>query len=267
MDNYDLSLVTVEDGVPVTTSLAIALGTGTDHASTIKLIRTYQTDLEEFGRVRFQIQPFWTPGGTQSREIALLNEDQATLLITYMRNNEFVRTFKIKLVKAFRALVENERNRFLTMPRSEMLTVMASMAKETEELHAKTTQQQETISVMEPKAAIHDQISNADGLHSISEAAKIVGTGQKRLFAVLRENQVLNDRNIPYQKYIDLGYFKTREKIIHMGDAGDKLYAQTFITGKGLIWIEKRWFLPIEMKIESADKNPKKALQNKVNDL
>ena len=92
------------DGVPVTTSFAIAQGTVNDHASVIKLIRSYQADLEEFGGVGFEIRSFETVGGTQHREVAILNEQQATLLITYMRNSEIVRNFKKRLVRDFWAI-------------------------------------------------------------------------------------------------------------------------------------------------------------------
>lgn len=78
-------LVAIDNGVPVTTSLAIAEGTDVQHASVIKLVREYQQKLERFGRVRFEIAPFETAGGTQSREIAILNERQATALITEQR--------------------------------------------------------------------------------------------------------------------------------------------------------------------------------------
>ena len=38
-------------------------------------------------------------------ECTSLNEDQATLLITFLRNSDIVHDFKYRLVKAFRALV------------------------------------------------------------------------------------------------------------------------------------------------------------------
>ncbi|QCK18581.1 hypothetical protein FORC88_1431 [Salmonella enterica subsp. enterica serovar Typhimurium] len=47
------------------------------------------------------MRPFQTDGGMQKQEIALLNEQQTTLLITYMRNNEVVREFKKRLVAEF----------------------------------------------------------------------------------------------------------------------------------------------------------------------
>jgi phage regulator Rha-like protein len=103
------SLVFMIGGDILTATDAVATATGNDHASVIKLVRNYQSDFEEFGRVRFEIQPFATAGGQQEREVAFLNEQQATLLLTYMRNNEVVRKFKKRLVKAFYGLIGDVR--------------------------------------------------------------------------------------------------------------------------------------------------------------
>ncbi|ANY87680.1 Phage regulatory protein Rha [Pseudomonas putida] len=94
-------IVTVFDGEAVTSTVTVARETDNEHASVIALVRKYQADFGEFGGVRFQIEPFETAGGAQSREIALLNEQQATLLLTYMRNTSIVRDFKKRLVKEF----------------------------------------------------------------------------------------------------------------------------------------------------------------------
>lgn len=111
-----MSLISIKDGDAVTPTTAIASGTENEHASVIALVRKYHDDLSEFGRVRFEVDPFETAGGVQTREIALLTEPQATLLLTYMRNTEIVRAFKKKLVREFWELVQ-ERNRTRpTMP-------------------------------------------------------------------------------------------------------------------------------------------------------
>lgn len=101
-----MNLVTIKDGDAVTTTLAVALGTQNDHASVIKLVRSYQTDLEEFGLLDFKSE---STGGRPT-EYAFLTEPQATLLLTFMRNTEIVRAFKKKLVREFWDLVQ-ERNR------------------------------------------------------------------------------------------------------------------------------------------------------------
>lgn len=90
-------LVLLHHNEPMTTSLAIAEGTENTHESVIKLVRKYVDDLQEFGTFGFEIQK----SGGRPTEIAYLNEPQATLLITYLRNSETVRRFKIALVKAF----------------------------------------------------------------------------------------------------------------------------------------------------------------------
>ncbi|EJF85276.1 Rha family transcriptional regulator [Candidatus Bartonella washoeensis] len=89
------------DGIAVTTSLKIAEGVGHTHKTVIQLVRQNIEDFEEFGRVAFEMPPFGTKGGRQKRVVAILNEPQATLLMTYMRNNDMVRAFKKALVKAF----------------------------------------------------------------------------------------------------------------------------------------------------------------------
>ncbi|WP_375676468.1 MULTISPECIES: Rha family transcriptional regulator [unclassified Bartonella] len=115
------NLVTINnDGIAVTTSLKIAGGMGNSHATVIKLVRQNIEDLEEFGRVGFEISPFGTKGGRQKRVIAILNEPQATLLMTYMRNNDTVRAFKKALVKAFydlkKQLIDNDRDTRFDFP-------------------------------------------------------------------------------------------------------------------------------------------------------
>lgn len=99
--NSASDLVTVEHGRPVTTTERVAAAAGLQHASVIKLVREHLADFQEFGRVRFQIAPFATAGGVQSREIAQLNEPQAALLLLYQRNTAKVRAFKLRMVKDF----------------------------------------------------------------------------------------------------------------------------------------------------------------------
>ena len=104
-------LVCIKKDEPVTTTEIISIGTKREHASVIKLVRSNINDLSEFGRVGFEIAPFETNGGMQDREIAILNEQQTTLLITYMRNNDEVREFKKKLVRDFFNMREALRQR------------------------------------------------------------------------------------------------------------------------------------------------------------
>lgn len=112
-----MTIVTIKDGDAVTTTLAIAEGTRNDHASVIKLARTYQADLEEFGPVGFEIHVVTRPqGGGTPTEFAILNEPQSTLLLTYMRNTAIVRAFKKELVREFWEMVQQRNGRPPSLP-------------------------------------------------------------------------------------------------------------------------------------------------------
>jgi phage regulator Rha-like protein len=73
-----------------------------EHEAAIRLLTTYQAEIEaELEPIRFQIG-LGKPGrGGKAPKFALLTEDQATALITLMRNTKPVVRFKVALTKAF----------------------------------------------------------------------------------------------------------------------------------------------------------------------
>ena len=92
-------IVFARDGQLLTTSETIAAGVGVQHKNLLALVRTYKADFETFGTVAFETRGL---NGTADYAVfALLNEQQATLLVTYCKNTAPVRAFKIALVKAF----------------------------------------------------------------------------------------------------------------------------------------------------------------------
>ncbi len=85
-------------------SRLIADSLGVKHQNTFELIKGYKTDFEELGLLRFQTGAVSSVGGRGIKHLkyAMLNEDQAYLLLTYSRNTAKVRALKVKLVQAFR---------------------------------------------------------------------------------------------------------------------------------------------------------------------
>jgi phage regulator Rha-like protein len=95
-------IVTTQNDQLVTTTLAIADGTGVQHKNVLELVRNNLADFEEFGLVAFETRARLDgQHGGGLVEYAVLNEQQSTLALTYMRNSEIVRTFKKRLVKEF----------------------------------------------------------------------------------------------------------------------------------------------------------------------
>ncbi len=87
--------------IPFTTSDVIAEYAKIANRSVYLLIEKHMSSLEKFGRVSFEMTPFETKGGSQIRKIYHLNEEQATLLITFLKNTEPVINFKVELVRQF----------------------------------------------------------------------------------------------------------------------------------------------------------------------
>ncbi|EAL3419784.1 phage regulatory protein [Campylobacter coli] len=71
-----------------------------------RLIRNYKQDLECFGELGFELQKI----AKTNKKIYYLNEQQATLLLTYMKNSESVRNAKKVLVFAFYQMKEKLKN-------------------------------------------------------------------------------------------------------------------------------------------------------------
>lgn len=93
------------DGEPYTTSELVAAGAEVQHHAIQQLIATYRQDFEEFGVIAFEMRkpPAGSKGG-RPEIIYHLNEQQATLLMTYLKNTEVVRAFKKELVRQFYAM-------------------------------------------------------------------------------------------------------------------------------------------------------------------
>lgn len=95
-------LVLLSNGLsePYTTNDIIAEFTGVNVDTVNRLTRTHLQHLEQFGTVEFT--DLKSVNGRPKKEWHY-NEQQATLLITFMKNTEQVANFKEALVKAFYA--------------------------------------------------------------------------------------------------------------------------------------------------------------------
>lgn len=89
------------DAEPFTTADMIADYAEITHRSINHIIATHLKRLEHFGKVRFKITPL--PSGQKTKNY-LLNEQQATLLITFLKNTSRVANFKEQLVTQFYAM-------------------------------------------------------------------------------------------------------------------------------------------------------------------
>ncbi|WP_198116903.1 phage regulatory protein/antirepressor Ant [Massilia rhizosphaerae] len=238
-------LVIVHGDELVTTTTAIASGTANTHEAVIKLVRTHQKDFEEFGRVRFEIEPFETAGGQQKREIALLNEDQATLLITYMRNNMIVRQFKIALVRAFSEMRKELAARAMSnTPNFDDPIAMAeawiAAKKEERAQSARAEQLEHQVAALAPAAAALERIADVDEAFCITDAAKHLQIGPHKLRDFLLQKKWMYPRTgkggyVAYQPQIHSGNLVHKYGNYQDPETGErKQSAQVLVTSKGI---------------------------------
>jgi phage antirepressor YoqD-like protein len=238
-------LIIVTNGNAHITTLSLAEGTENEHRAVIQLVRKYQSDLEEFGPLAFEMRMVnRNQGGGQSLEYAFLNSDQATLIMTYMRNTAIVRAFKIKLVKAFSALLKQTTDHHIPMGYGEALQLAATTQLEVERLEIEKRQHLAILAEQEPKVDAYETLIGADGLYGMREASLVLHVGSITLFRVLREKCVLLGNklgaghpnwNTPASGYT--GYFESKVKVI---PHNNKKTNVTFVTPNGIVWLVKK---------------------------
>lgn len=88
------------DSEPFTTSDVVAECAQVQHHAIQQLIAKYEDDFKEFGVLAFEMRTV----KTNLTKVYHLNEEQATLLLTYLKNTPPVREFKKNLVRQFYAM-------------------------------------------------------------------------------------------------------------------------------------------------------------------
>lgn len=96
----------------------------------------------------------------------------------------------------------------------------------------------------QPLVDFANQVAGTENVIDMNAMAKLaveenIPIGRNRLFRWLRENGILMSDNLPYQKFIDRGYFAVKESVFEAGSM-TKTYQQTFVTGRGQRFIISR---------------------------
>ena len=104
---------------------------------------------------------------------------------------------------------------------------------------------EETIEHQKPLVDFANQVSDTTDLIDMKTMAKLlkdnnINIGRNRLFDFLRMKKILMKDNQPYQQYVDAGYFKVNEYTYTNSFGQTKTNRQTFVTGKGQLYITKK---------------------------
>ena len=101
-----------------------------------------------------------------------------------------------------------------------------------------------TIEEQRPLVDFANKVSDSSNLIDMGKMAKLlkdehINIGRNRLFEWLRRKEILMKNNMPYQRYIDGGYFQVKESVYET-PYGSKTQQTTYVTGRGQIYITEK---------------------------
>ena len=121
--------------------------------------------------------------------------------------------------------------------------LIESKNNEIKNLMIENQQKQEIIEVQQPKVEYYDKVTNSKKAIGMGEVAKLLKfkiknrpLGRNMLFEILRNNDILDRYNQPYQRFINQGYFEVRQTFNSY--TGEPYYT-TLVTSKGIEYIFK----------------------------
>ena len=101
-------------------------------------------------------------------------------------------------------------------------------------------EEKQKVAQLQPKADFYDTVASSESLLSMADVAKVLdkGIGRNRLFKLLRSRGILQSNNVPYQRFVDAGYFKVVESSYMAGDNAI-VSTVTYVKQKGVDYIRK----------------------------
>ena len=159
---------------------------------------------------------------TNSQGGYLLNEEQATIV-----KNEIAKHHNLQSRQIDSVSTELEENQIIA-------SAMAILQSRNEELKRQNEK-------LLPAANFAYQLCSSKDTIEIGECAKVLNKniGRNRLFEFLRNSNILQPNNIPYQKYIDAGYFRVIESKYVTPNGETKISLKTVVFQKGVAYINK----------------------------
>lgn len=94
------------------------------------------------------------------------------------------------------------------------------------------------IEEMQPKADFYDDVAdstNTCDMQTVAKTLNFKGVGRNTLFEILRDSKILQYDNIPYQKYVDRGWFRLIETKYHDKKTSEpRINFKTVVFQKGI---------------------------------
>lgn len=224
-----MQLVYVENNRPVTDSLIIAETFGKRHADVLRAIENLECS-KEFTERNFALSEYRDSTGRRLPKY-IITQDGFSFLVMGFTGKEAAR-FKEMYINEFNRMRQQLTQPKLPQTYKEALISLLEQIEENEKLQQKIEEDR-------PKVALYETAMSANNNYTMEKVAKTLGYGRNKLFAFLREQRILRPNNLPYQRYLDAGYFAVRQYTVTHFTSGLENKTQTLVTPKGMDYIHR----------------------------
>ncbi len=189
MENLPIEINIVSNETRVST-LVIAENTNVKYESIRDLVNKYKEELLQFGEICVADLKSATDSLgriNKTKTISLLNEQQATLLITFLKNTKEVVSFKMNLVKAFYMMKERLQNQIQPQEQN-ILPVLVEMAKVNQMLVQ--SNQEIVANLTNMNQGLHEMLATMHNIKQDTTKIKDKINNQEDLLKEVRQKQI-----------------------------------------------------------------------------
>jgi anti-repressor protein len=185
---------------------------------------------EEIGGLKIKPTSYLDSSNRQSKCYELDFEQSLQIL---MSESKSVRKRCIEVMKAQQKQIES-----LSVPKTFKEALLLAVAQQ-----EKIEEQEKQLLLQAPKVEFAEQLLGTTNGIDFGTSAKAMKLpfGRNKLFEICRKLNVLMNNNVPYQNYVDSGYFVVIESSFNNPKSGDRILTfKTLITAKGQEWLIKK---------------------------
>lgn len=127
----------------------------------------------------------------------------------------------------------------------DMMIQLCTMLKEEQEKRKNIEAEKQKLAIenkeMQPKAEFYDAVTDSKDAISMAEVAKVLDydIGRNRLFDLLKKKKILDKSRVPYQRFVDAGYFRVIETKYTKPNGDVCINIKTLVLQKGIDYIRK----------------------------
>lgn len=231
INNQEIKLEVADDQI-WTTSLQIAEVFEKEHKHILAKIDELPQD--DFRRTNFRLTERKAKFGAveRSERYFLVSKDGFTLLAMSFNGERFYK-FKVAYINAFNAMADALKNKFKAPTNyREALEFALRQQEQIEALEAQRLADMPKLIFAEAVEASATSALIGDFVKTLCDGE--VKVGRNRVFKWLRDEKYLMTDNLPYQKWVEAGYFEVIPQII-VTPKGNKEKFTTRITAKGQV--------------------------------